>query len=329
MIKKKYQWHIWAVFVMAAVILGILYYYGVFAQKSENTAVYSVILYQNTNDEWTTLMEGTEQAEEDLNINVNYVYLAKGDTAEEQAAAIRREINAGSSGILMAAVDSEGLQNVLDSMYIKVPVLCVETGAGEEFPVLRADDHAMGKAMGEAILKDMDHTGEERRVTVLTEYMERDSVRLRYEGIKEALQKAENPVVIEECTRLKKDLSLGRFIRSVFYNKSPYLVTLDKYVTEQAATVWTACRQEHETNDFSCKIYGIGNTAQTVNNLDNENIAVLMYQNEFKMGYQGITYLVEKRRKEWIEENTDIRYRMVTKETLYEDDHERMLFSDI
>lgn len=326
--KKRYQWRIGGVLLTAAVILGGLYYYGIFARKSESPAVYSVILYQNTNDEWSTFVEGTEQAEEDLDIDVNYVYLARDDTAQEQAAAVRREIQAGSSGILLAPVDTEEVQKVLESMYFTVPVLCVETGAGDSFPVLRTDDRAMGKAMGEAILEDMDKNGGQRKVVILTEYMERDSVRLRYEGLREALEETDDSVIIEERERIHEDFGLGRFIKSVFYDAPPYLVTLDKYMTEQAAAAWTGYRQENEKKELFCRIYGIGNTARTVNELDNENIAALMYQNEFNMGYQGITYLTQKHREKWLKKNTAISYRIVTKESLYEDENERLLFSN-
>lgn len=326
--KKRYQWRIGGVLLTAAVILGGLYYYGIFARKSESPAVYSVILYQNTNDEWSTFVEGTEQAEEDLDIDVNYVYLARDDTAQEQAAAVRREIQAGSSGILLAPVDTEEVQKVLESMYFTVPVLCVETGAGDSFPVLRTDDRAMGKAMGEAILEDMDKNGSQRKVVILTEYMERDSVRLRYEGLREALEETDDSVIIEERERIHEDFGLGRFIKSVFYDDPPYLVTLDKYMTEQAAAAWTGYRQENEKKELFCRIYGIGNTARTVNELDNENIAALMYQNEFNMGYQGITYLTQKHREKWLKKNTAISYRIVTKESLYEDENERLLFSN-
>lgn len=328
MIKKRFQWGVWTVLLSAAVVLGFLYYYGVFVRQSDSPESYSVILYQNTIDEWATFVEGADQAEEDLDINVNYVYLAKEDTEKEQAAAIRREIKAGAAGILVAPVDSEGLQEILSSLYITVPVLCAETGAGEDFPVLRTDDYAMGRALGEKILEDMDRAGGERRVTILTEYMERDSVRLRFEGLTDVLGAAEEEVVIKERARVSQGFSLGRFIRTVFYEESPYLVTLDKYVTEQAGTAWAAYRQEGEAEDFSCRIYGIGNTARTVNDLDNENIAVLVYQNEFNMGYQGISYLAEKRKKQWLKEHTGISYRIVTKESLYEDENERLLFSN-
>ena len=108
MTKKKYPWRIWTVFLMAAVILGILYYYGIFAQQKEKTPVYSVILYQNTNDEWTTLVEGTEQAEEDLDIHINYVYLAKEDTAEEQAASILFLVSDDATHMTGATVQTDG-----------------------------------------------------------------------------------------------------------------------------------------------------------------------------------------------------------------------------
>lgn len=308
--KKRYQWQIGGILLTAAVILGGLYYYGIFARQGGRPAVYSVILYQNTNDEWATFVEGTEQAEEDLDIDINYVYLARDDTAQEQAAAVRREIQEGSSGILLAPVDTEEVKKIMESMYFTVPVLCVETGAGDSFPVLRTDDRAMGKAMGEAILEDMDSSGDQRRVIILTEYMERDSVRLRYEGLRDALEKSKDSVLIEERTRPHEDFGLGHFIKSVFYDDAPpYLVTLDKYMTEQAAAAWTGYRQENENEEFSCRIYGIGNTARTVNELDNENIAALMYQNEFNMGYQGITYLTQKNREKWLKNNTAVGYR--------------------
>ena len=126
---------------------------------------------------------GNGQAEEDLNIHVNYVYLAKDDTALEQAAVIRRELRNGSSGILLAAADSQGIQKAFETTVFPVPVICVETGAGKEIPVIRSDDRAMGRALGEAILADMDKTGNERRVTVIKEYAQRDSIEMRYQGL--------------------------------------------------------------------------------------------------------------------------------------------------
>ncbi|WP_274421454.1 sugar ABC transporter substrate-binding protein [Blautia sp. XA-2221] len=318
--KKRFQWKSLAILLVAVITLGGLYYYGVFVRKKEIPSVYSVILYQETEDEWGTLIQGIMQAEKDLKVDVNYIYLSENDTAEDQIKAVNKEIREKSSGILMAAVNSEGIQKAMEKMLISVPIIFVETGAGDSYPVIRSDDYAMGKALGEAVLQDMEQTGTSGKVTIITENMERDSVSLRYKGIKDTLEHADQNVLISS---LSGDFSAGLF------EQIPYLITLDKSTTERAAALWKESGQIRRKNGDICKIYGVGNTAQTVNALDNEDISLLVYQNEFNMGYQGLTCLVKNKKKEWIEKNTSIRYRTVTKESLYEDENERLLFSDI
>ena len=156
--KKRFQWKSLALLLAAVIALGGLYYYGVFARKKESSDVYSVILYQNTEDEWGTLIQGIMQAEEDLNVDVNYIYLSENDTAEDQMKEVNKEIRGKSSGILMAAVNSREIQEALENMMISIPIIFVETGAGDSFPVIRSDDYAMGKALGEAVLEDMERT---------------------------------------------------------------------------------------------------------------------------------------------------------------------------
>lgn len=318
--KKRFQWKSLAILLAAVITLGGLYYYGVFVRKKEIPSVYSVILYQETEDEWGTLIQGIMQAEKDLKADVNYIYLSENDTAEDQIKAVNKEIREKSSGILMAAVNSEEIQKAMEKMLISVPIIFVETGAGDSYPVIRSDDYAMGKALGEAVLQDMEQTGTPGKVTIITENMERDSVSLRYKGIKDTLEHADQNVLISS---LSGDFSAGLF------EQIPYLITLDKSTTERAAALWKESGQIRRKNGDICKIYGVGNTAQTVNALDNEDISLLVYQNEFNMGYQGLTCLVKNKKKEWIEKNTSIRYRTVTKESLYEDENERLLFSDI
>lgn len=318
--KKRFQWKSLAILLAAVITLGGLYYYGVFVRKKEIPSVYSVILYQETEDEWGTLIQGIMQAEKDLKVDVNYIYLSENDTAEDQIKVVNKEIREKSSGILMAAVNSQEIQKAMEKMLISVPIIFVETGAGDSYPVIRSDDYAMGKALGEAVLQDMEQTGTPGKVTIITENMERDSVSLRYKGIKDTLEHADQNVLISS---LSGDFSAGLF------EQIPYLITLDKSTTERAAALWKESGQIRRKNGDICKIYGVGNTAQTVNALDNEDISLLVYQNEFNMGYQGLTCLVKNKKKEWIEKNTSIRYRTVTKESLYEDENERLLFSDI
>ena len=227
--KKRFQWKSLALLLAAVIALGGLYYYGVFARKKESSDVYSVILYQNTEDEWGTLIQGIMQAEEDLNVDVNYIYLSENDTAEDQMKEVNKEIRGKSSGILMAAVNSREIQEALENMMISIPIIFVETGAGDSFPVIRSDDYAMGKALGEAVLEDMERTKAPGKVTIITENMERDSVNLRYKGLRDTLKNSGRKVLISS---LSGDFSAGLF------DQIPYLVTMDKSTTERAAALW-------------------------------------------------------------------------------------------
>lgn len=72
-----------------------------------------------------------------------------------------------------------------------------------------------------------------------------------------------------------------------------------------------------------------GNTLQTVTDLDNGLLQGFVYQNEFNMGYEGIQTLVDKEKKGYFTEQVNIKYKLVTQDTLYESDNERLLFLSI
>lgn len=326
---RRIHWKIW-VFVLAAVLfLAGFYYSELQGEKKKSPDHYSVILYQHTDNEWAIFTEGMKQAEEDLGVKVNYITMGEKDTAEEQMEIIAREIGAGADGLLIAAADSEELRQRLGAISSAVPMICVETGAGNSIPVITAGDYEMGQTLGNKILEDMDNNDERREVAILREYMERDSVRKRYEGLRDTLEAAEEKVEIREYSRSPGDYSLRLFVGTLFQKCGPYIVALDKYATEEAGAAWAADKAAYGESGTQFRIYGIGNTAQTVNDLDNENIQALVYQNEFSMGYQGLKCLAERRKKVWIDNNINIKYGLVTKETLYEYENERLLFPSV
>lgn len=381
---RQIRWKIWAVICAAVLVLVAVYYYGVVREDSEKTpAVYSVILYQNTDNEWATLVQGIRQAEEDFKVKVNYIYMSDKDTVQEQAQRVQREADAGSSGILLAAADSEALQAELFGMHIQIPIITVESGM-EGYVNISADNYKMGQELGKKILEDMDadraelnkteadralsdksekdkseqdkseqdksesdkseqdnsgqdnsdagqHQIEQNQyvVTVIKEYMQRDSVAMRYKGLVDTLLSSDKDIRIQDCSRQEGDFSLRLFIGTIFNNCGEYIVALDKFGTEEAAAAWDSKRSAFEPYGIKFKIYGIGNTAQTVNDLDNEKLRALVYQNEFNMGYEGIQALVDKEKKGYVNEQFDIRYKLVTKDTLYESENERLLFPSI
>lgn len=311
------------ILLAAAVLISITVYdYVTETTREKEKKLYSVILYQDAENEWALLEAGAEQAKDDAGIMLNYVYLNENDTAEEEILAIQREEKLGTSGVLAACTDSMQMQEELKKARITVPVIFAESGAGEKYPVISANDYQMGKTLGNAVLSEL--SSESGPVIILGEKMERDSVQKRYQGVTDALKSSGKEMEIRDETG-KKTGDMIDVIAEVLQSNGK-AITLDKYSTEQTVALWEEYQNHSQRKKTRVQIYGIGNTAATVNDLDNENLSALVYQNEFSMGYQGIMALVEKREADWMNENIHISYNIVTKETLYEEEQARLLF---
>ena len=310
--------------LLAAAVLVPVTVYGYITetvQKNEKK-LYSVVLYQDEENEWAMLEAGAEQAKDDARIMINYVHLDANNTTEDEILAIQREAELGTSGILLACSEKEKMKEELKKSNISVPIVFIESGVGEEYPVIRADDYRMGKTLGKKVLSEM--LPEDGPIIILGERMDRDSMQSRYRGVTDALKASGEEIEIIDETGKKTEEIMDAVVEVLQSNGKA--VTLDKYSTEQTAALWEEYQSHSQRKKTRLQIYGIGNTAATVNDLDNENLAALVYQNEFSMGYQGIMVLTEKREADWINENIHISYNIVTKETLYDEEHARLLF---
>lgn len=323
---KHYKFEkVWILVLASTLILGGAYYYGTVGKtKEKEPEVYSIILYQNTDNEWETLMDGIEQAKKDYRLKIRYMTLAEGDTAEEQADIMEQEALSGVNGIIYAAVDSKGLREQLQKKRIQVPMISVETGTGEDVNI-SAENYEMGRELGKKILQDMEEDDCEKTVTVVCEFLERDSVSQRYHGLIDELEESEEHILVNTVKRQKGDFNLSLFMGTAFPKCGNYVVTLDKFSTQETAKAWLSNRKMYEEED-EIKFYGIGNTAQTVSDLDGGLLTALVFQNEFNMGYKAVKALLEKEKMGYMEEDFEIKYKLVTRDTLYEPENERLLF---
>lgn len=315
------------VLLMAAVLIPIMAYASMAEpEQKKEKKLYSVILYQDMENEWIMLEAGAEQAKDDTDMMVNYVYLEPEADVDDEIRAIQKETDLGTSGILLAGVDSEKMQEKLTDAGITVPLVFVESGAGDAYPVIRADDYQMGVTLANAVLEKLDEKEQTESTTVLIlgEQMVRDSVQLRYQGLMDTLTHSGKKILIQDETG-KKTEDLTEILTEV-QQEQGVVAALDKYTTEKAADLWEEYQSLSQKKKSMQPVYGIGNTAVTVNDLDNEKLSALVYQNEFSMGYQGMMALAEKRTADWIAKNISISYNMVTKETLCEEEHARLLF---
>lgn len=327
---RKYG-KIWMV-ILLVVLVMFSFYYGVMRENpKKERETYSVILYQHTDNEWAALMQGIRQAEKDYDLEVNYITMGSDDDGEDQIELIKRELEKHVDGILLAAADSGYLEEKLGEIPGLNTLLAVETGAGSRYIKISGDDYQMGYDLGKKIVEDMqkDTHIPVKEVMIVREYLERDSVSMRYEGLQDALNDSGEKISVKEISRGDGDFSLRLLIETRLTHGGIYVAAMDKFCTEEAVAAREAKQKRVENSADDIKVYGIGNTAQIVSDLDGGKLEALVYQNEFNMGYEGIQAIMHKNKKGYISGENEIPHKLVTRETLYEKENERLLFPSV
>lgn len=264
----------------------------------------SVILYDAGNDGWESLLQGMKQAEDDFSVNINYVVMRTDDGGEEQLELIRREIENGVQGLIVAVCDYEAMYEELENISNSVPMVAVESGVGDSMiPLFSADNYRMGRKLGEQILEDFQEK-ESLTVALMTENVLRDSVMLREEGLRDALGEKAKIISLQAAMNgVKADAAVGLHKESLLSLTERNEEALDKV-----------------------KKYGIGNTASIVTALDKGCLEKLVFQNEFNMGYLAVEALLENISGSGSARTRNIDDYCISRDEVFETQYERLLF---
>lgn len=294
-----------------------VYYSAVFGEKApEKKKEISVVLYDAGDGGWESLMEGMKQAEEDFAVSIHYVTMKAGVTGEEQIKVVQQELEDGAAGVLLAAVDAEMIPQEIQDGNAQVPIVAVESSAdAATYSFFSADNADMGRTLGEEILKDF--AGDDViKVVVVEEYIERDSVRERAQGLYEVLEGSAEVIPVRR-TNDKVELSL--FLSNILTrSEADVVVALNK---ESLQALCEANREALKDKE----VYGIGNTASIVAALEKGKIEKLVFQDEFNIGYMSVKALVQQ--MEGIRNNAEeIDFYCVERDEVHKTLYERLLF---
>ena len=318
---KKNQGVAVTALICLLLIAGILwvYYSAVFGEtKQEKKKEISVVLYYNGSNGWESLMEGLKQAEDDFSVSINYVMAKEGMSGEEQMALVQKEIEDGAQGILLAASDSMTDYQAIQAEAFPVPIITIESCFdSSSYTHISADDYEMGQTLGKALLEDFSGD-KELHILVIEEYMERDSVNKRAQGLYDALG---DSVMVKKMKRSSQSADLSHFIETLIQNSGE---EIDAVVALSKETLQILCGLDADIME-NIRLYGIGNTASIVAAMDKGRVERLVFQNEFNIGYMGVKTLMAE--MGGIRGTvSDIDFYCVEKKDIYETQYERLLF---
>ena len=277
----------------------------------------AVVVYGESAERWKALEAGIGQACAQWGLEKPVLALAGEGGQEEQIRLLRREIDGGAEGVLVAAADSAALQGWLENAGLSVPVVLVETGAGGAGPLVGADDQAMGRALAER------YAGSGKTLGVLAGESPRESVQNRRAGF---LQRAEElNLQVKTLEGRGEGEPLRQSIAAALAAQKPdALVMFDNESLEAAIDAAPAAMVEVE-------LCGVGSSQKAIHAADTGLVSQLCYANEYAMGYQAVGQLAALLGLPGAPEGKPepVTFVMADQETMFTPPQEQLLFQGI
>ncbi|HCM92822.1 MAG TPA: hypothetical protein DIS78_09690 [Lachnospiraceae bacterium] len=316
------------IFIIACVLAGLMIIetaiYVQALKKEDPIIQVSLIVYGSDASRWENLKQGAALAADDLNAEVTLITMSGEDDAVEQISLIRREAQGGADALLIAAADSEVIKEYLENDPIKIPYAFVESGTGDTAGLTSADN----ASMAESLIKTIDDNEKDWiKAAVIVDHDRRDSVRERLDTVLNTdVPYAEN-VVLWERNEQEVDKKAQFFLqRQLTEEAVDVVIALDNSSMEEIIDAAVNLNKD-------VKIYGIANSSKSAYYLDNRLVRSLVYQDEFSIGYIGLSDLLENNFRK-LRDNTpldrsQIAFKVVDHNNMYDKANQRLLFPHV
>ena len=316
------------IFIIACVLVGLMIIetaiYVQALKKEDPIIQVSLIVYGSDASRWENLKQGAALAADDLNAEVTLITMSGEDDAAEQISLIRREAQGGADALLIAAADSEVIKEYLENDPIKIPYAFVESGTGDTAGLTSADN----ASMAESLIKTIDDNEKDWiKAAVIVDHDRRDSVKERLDTVLNTdVPYAEN-VVLWERNEQEVDKKAQFFLqRQLTEEAVDVVIALDNSSMEEIIDAAVNLNKD-------VKIYGIANSSKSAYYLDNRLVRSLVYQDEFSIGYIGLSDLLENNFRK-LRDNTpldrsQIAFKVVDHNNMYDKANQRLLFPHV
>ncbi len=285
--------------------------------KKDYTKI-SVITRFTDTESFGIIMQGMEQAANDMKAEITYISLAEYNNADEQNELLKRELNNGADAIIISAADSDYITDTVNNISLRIPVIAIEStvNTNKINGFYSADNYEMGKMLGEKILSEMNSS--DKNIVILQGSPRSISICERENGLKDVFSKQGIniiPILIDDMNTSKPYF----FDNLVFEYKPDIIIATETEVLEKTASYF------YSMDKWNGKIYGAGTNGKIASYLEKEIISAVVVQNEFNIGYLGVQAAVSSVNGEAIK-YADIDYKIIDRENMYTKECQRLIF---
>jgi ABC-type sugar transport system substrate-binding protein len=285
----------------------------------------SVIVSNSTESRWNTLRAGLEQAAEDSDIRLNYVYTSYLDTLEDQVRLMEAEINDGSDGIITEFCDSQDTQEIIQRLSVKAPIVMINTTAEADPDVegnhasVTPDNYEIGRAIGnELIIAYGDELGL-KSMGIISGNPRQTAMQERLRGFMDVVSDR-NPVITWQIP-YGRDTE-GQIREADQEHPADILIGLDNGSLEAAVDYVSDQGLQDKT-----VLFGAGCSEKLVYYIDSGLIRSMILPDDFRVGYQSLTDLAGKLDNRMsVLTDRQVGYNVVHKENLFREENQNILF---
>lgn len=308
-----------AVLAVLVIITAAAMFWG---RNTQERGKVAVIVKNSDASRWAAFKYGLRMAAQDEEIELFVVSMGEVLTAEEEKA-IEREIANGADAVIVQPAPDANTGEMLKKMGKKLPVLLVEyppsgEDGGLELPAVQPDNHALGQALADELLKDYNGKVEGKTMGIISEYGETEASMERKKGVTSVL-KDRGVKAVWEVSGLSGEEDYTVLERK---SKVDFVIALDDYSLVLAGKASAA------NNLHGALVYGIGNSMEAVYCLDTDYAQCLVVPDDFDMGYQSLVEAAESlgfiARKP---KSRTVSFTVMRKQNLFSKENQEILFT--
>lgn len=288
----------------------------------------SVIVDSSSDARWLSFRAGLEQAAEERNLNLSYVNTGRLVSPVEEKKLADNELADGSAGLIMEFCESRNVKEMVSELSQKSVLVLVQTDVEAEadadgrFSWIHADNEALGRSLGEAILAEYDGDLKGKTVGILAGNQGQFSQKKRLEGLLKVLEEegAEVLWTSEYVQNMRERLDYRQE-----NEPAEILAALDNTDLEIAIDHVLAAQEEKK--DQVPALFGVGCSEKSVYYLDNGLIRGMIVPYDYDMGYQAATAVADRlNRKLEPMRDYETGFAVIDRNNMYDEEHERLLF---
>ena len=309
--------------ILTALFLVI---FSLLHMQDQDQKVYKIILIPKTIDEkngfWTSLIAGAELGAEEFKSDIEIVGGKSETDVEGQIKCIKESIEKMPDAMLVAPCSysemSEALQDVVDS---GIKLILIDSVIDRDIAqgVVATDNYLAGRELGEftrGLLSENSQIGIVAHVKGASTAIEREN------GMREGLGDYEKQVMdVVFCgSSYEKAYSLTVDM----LNKYPEMGVV--MGTNEYAAVGAARAVKDLGLAGRVKVVGFDNSIEEIQLLEEGVFQGIIIQKPFNIGYLGVEQAVNVLDGKKADKNVDSGCKMITKENMYEEENQRLLY---